>query len=176
MKRERGGAGVDELRADLQAGARSVARPRRIFTVTGTSTALAIEATMWHASPGSSRSVAPAPVFVTLRTGQPKLMSTMSAPAATTIRADSAISAGLGAEELNGERVLVGGDAQVAEGALVPVLRPAQLTISEQTSPAPKRRPWRRNACTLTPAIGASTSLVGISTSPISRFRGDLPA
>src|SRR5918995_3324914 len=42
---------------------------------------------------------------------------------------------------------------------------PAQLTISEQTRPAPKRRPWRRNACTLTPAIGASTSRVGISTS-----------
>ena len=42
---------------------------------------------------------------------------------------------------------------------------PAQLTISEQTSPAPKRRPWRRNACTLTPAIGARTRRVGISTS-----------
>jgi len=39
-------------------------------------------------------SVAPAPVFVTLRTGQPKLMSTMSAPAACTIRAASAITAG----------------------------------------------------------------------------------
>src|SRR6266446_6487688 len=31
---------------------------------------------------------------------------------------------------------------------------PAQETISEHTSPAPWRRPWRRNACTLTPAIG----------------------
>ena len=44
---------------------------------------------------------------------------------------------------------------------------PAQLTISEQTRPAPKRRPCRLNAWTLTPAIGASTSRVGISTGPI---------
>ena len=38
--------------------------------------------------------MAPAPVFVTFCTGQPKLMSTMSAPAASTIRAASAIAAG----------------------------------------------------------------------------------
>ena len=63
--------------------------------------------------------------------------------------------------------MLVARDAQVAERPLVAVLDPAQLTISEQTRPAPKRRPWRRNACTLTPAIGASTSRVGISTGPI---------
>ena len=68
--------------------------PRRIFTVTGTSTAPATAATIRSARSGSSRSVAPAPVFVTLRTGQPKLMSTMSAPAASTIRAASAIIAG----------------------------------------------------------------------------------
>ena len=50
---------------------------------------------MRQASSGSSSSVAPAPVFVTFRTGQPKLMSTMSAPAASTIRAASAIVSGL---------------------------------------------------------------------------------
>src|SRR6187200_583130 len=44
---------------------------------------------------------------------------------------------------------------------------PAQLTISEHTRPAPNRRPWRLNACTLTPAIGASTRRVGTSTGPI---------
>src|SRR6266481_4211274 len=44
---------------------------------------------------------------------------------------------------------------------------PAQETISEQTSPAPWRRPCRRKAWTLTPAIGASTTRVGISTSRI---------
>ena len=49
----------------------------------------------------------------------------------------------------------------------LPWLRPAQLTISEHTRPAPKRLPWRRKACTLTPAIGASTTRVGISTGPM---------
>src|SRR2546423_14684585 len=44
---------------------------------------------------------------------------------------------------------------------------PAHETISEQTRPAPYRRPWRRNACTLTPAIGARTTRVGISTPAI---------
>src|SRR3990170_3672899 len=44
---------------------------------------------------------------------------------------------------------------------------PAQLTISEQTRPAPYRRPWRLNAWTLTPAIGARTRRVGTSTGPI---------
>ena len=68
--------------------------PRRIFTLTGTSTAVATASTIPQARAGSSRSVAPAPVFVTLRTGQPKLMSTRSAPAATTIRAASAIARG----------------------------------------------------------------------------------
>jgi hypothetical protein len=68
--------------------------PRRIFTDTGTSAAVATASTIAHARSGSSSSVAPAPVFVTLRTGQPKLMSTMSAPAATTIRAASAMTDG----------------------------------------------------------------------------------
>ncbi len=76
--------------------------------------------------------------------------------------------AGIGAEDLDRERMLVGGDPEVAERPLVAVLDAgAADTISEQTRPAPKRRPWRRNACTLTPAIGARTRRVGISTSPI---------
>ena len=51
-------------------------------------------------------------------------MSTMSAPAASTIRAASAIARRLGAEDLDRERMLVGRDPQVAERALVPVLDP----------------------------------------------------
>jgi hypothetical protein len=64
------------------------------LTVTGTDTEHATASTILEARSGSSSSVAPAPVFVTLRTGQPKLMSTMSAPAASTIRAASAITGG----------------------------------------------------------------------------------
>ena len=68
--------------------------PRRILTVTGTSTASTTARASPQARSWSERALAPAPVLVTLRTGQPKLMSTMSAPASTTIRAASAIRAG----------------------------------------------------------------------------------
>ena len=44
---------------------------------------------------------------------------------------------------------------------------PQAETISEHTRPAPKRLPWRRNACTETPAIGATITRFAISTSPI---------
>ena len=70
--------------------------PRRIFTVTGTSTASATASTRRHARspPSVSISELPAPVLVTLRTGQPMLMSTMSAPASTTITAARAMRSG----------------------------------------------------------------------------------
>ncbi len=70
------------------------ARPRRILTESGSEIAFATASTIAHARAGSSRQCAPAPVFVTLRTGQPKLMSTMSAPASSTMRAASAITPG----------------------------------------------------------------------------------
>jgi hypothetical protein len=62
--------------------------------VTGKDTAPTTMPTIWQARLGTSSSVAPAPVFVTFRTGQPKLMSTMSAPASSTMRAASAMTAG----------------------------------------------------------------------------------
>ena len=68
--------------------------PRRIFTDTGSGVAVATASTIRAAWSGSSSSEAPAPVFVTFLTGQPKLMSTMSAPAASTIRAASPIATG----------------------------------------------------------------------------------
>ena len=68
--------------------------PRRILTDTGSGVAPATASTIRHAWSGSSSSEAPAPVFVTFLTGQPKFMSTMSAPAASTIRAASAIATG----------------------------------------------------------------------------------
>ena len=98
--------------------------PRRIFTETGSGVAVATASTIRAAWSGSSSSDAPAPVFVTFRTGQPKLMSTMSAPAASTMRAASRHRDRVGAEDLDRERMLVGGDAQVAERALVAVLDP----------------------------------------------------
>jgi type IV secretory pathway ATPase VirB11/archaellum biosynthesis ATPase len=68
--------------------------PRRSLTVTGTETASATAAVMRQARSASSSSEAPEAVFVTLRTGQPMLRSTMSAPAATHMRAASAHATG----------------------------------------------------------------------------------
>ena len=73
----------------------------------------------------------------------------MSAPAATTIRAASAIARGLGAEELDRERMLVGGDAQVAERALVAVLDAGaadHLRADEARAEAPSLAPERLHA------------------------------
>jgi len=59
--------------------------PRLIFTLTGSGFASATACTSRQAWSGSSSIEAPAPVLVTFLTGQPKLMSTISAPAAATI-------------------------------------------------------------------------------------------
>ena len=96
------------------------ASPRRIFTDTGISIASATCSTIRQARFGSSRRVAPAPVFVTLRTGQPKDVDEVGARGlhhAGGLGHD----AGLGAEDLDGEGMLVGADPEIPEGALVPV-------------------------------------------------------
>src|SRR5437867_4044054 len=93
--------------------------------------------TMRAARSGSSSSVAPAPVFVTFFTGHPKLMSTRSAPAASTIRAASAITAG------SEPKIWIASGCSSVATRRYPSVRsfrcsiPAQLTISEQTRPAP---------------------------------------
>ena len=97
---ERGWSVSDDAPASTSRGPTSrhtrdpFSTPRRIFTDTGSEVADATASTSRHACSGSSSSEAPAPVFVTFLTGQPKFMSTMSAPAASTIRAASAIAPG----------------------------------------------------------------------------------
>ena len=118
--------------------------PRRIFTVTGTPTAAATAATTRHASSASSIRCAPAPVFVTLRTGQPKFMSTMSAPAASTIRAASAIARGSAPKIWIASGCSSRRDAQVAERPLVAVLDPGRgdhLRADETGAEAPSLAP-----------------------------------
>ncbi len=113
------------------------ATPRLSFTDTGRSTAAATAATSLGARSGSSSRVAPAPVRVTFFTGQPKLRSTMSAPAAFTIRAASAIGPG------SLPKSWIASGCSSAATLRYPSVRsfrcsiPAQLTISEQTRPAP---------------------------------------
>jgi hypothetical protein len=101
--------------------------PRRIFTVTGIETAAATASVMRAAwSPSPSIRCPPAPVFVTFLTGHPMFMSSRSAPAASTIRAASAIRSGSEPEDLDRQRPLVARDAQVAQRALVRVVQPAR--------------------------------------------------
>ena len=57
-----------------------LSQPRRIFTVTGTLTARMTASAMRAAFSGSRISALPSPFFTTLPTGQPMLISKMSAP------------------------------------------------------------------------------------------------
>ena len=72
-----------------------LSQPRRILTVTGTSTAFTTASAMAAALSGSRISAAPLPWAATLWTGQPMLISRISAPeTATAICAACAISSG----------------------------------------------------------------------------------
>ena len=95
-------------------------------------------------------------------TGQPMLMSTMSAPAVDHHARGLGQQRRLRAEDLHRQRALVGARCAGSRAcARCRSARPQAETISEHTSPAPKRRPWRRKACTETPAMGASTTRPG---------------
>ena len=80
----------------------------------------------------------PAPVFVTFRTGQPKLMSTRSAPAASIIRADSAIAADSEPNSWIASGCSSDGDAEVSERAFVAVLDPGAARPSPSTRAPPR--------------------------------------
>ena len=111
-----------------------------------------------QASSGSSSSVAPAPVFVTLRTGQPKLMSTSRRRRP---RPCARLRHRVGFERRSGSRADARPTRRAGSRASSRCdARCLRMRPSPSTEAAPKRRPWRRNACTLTPAIGASTSRV----------------
>ena len=60
-----------------------LSQPRRIFTVTGTFTALTTASAMRAAFSGSRISAEPSPLLTILPTGQPMLMSKISAPLAS---------------------------------------------------------------------------------------------
>ena len=93
-------------------------------------------------------------------------MSTRSAPAASTIRAASAMTQRID-EDLDRERMLVGSDTQIAQRALVLVVEPGAAHHLRADEPGAVAAPLAAKACTLTPAIGASTSRLRISTGPM---------
>ena len=125
VQRQRRGAGLDQPRAGGQGVARAVAlaaahlhRHRHVDRAGD-----GLDDAARPASPPSASSVQPAPVLVTLRTGQPMLMSTRSAPASTTMRAASASSGGSEPKICTASGRSSARDAQVAERALVAVVQ-----------------------------------------------------
>ena len=80
------------MRASSGAFSVSWLQPMRIFSVTGTSTALTVASMIAAASVRSRISADPASPLVTLRTGQPMLMSMIAAPRSAFSLAASPIS------------------------------------------------------------------------------------
>ena len=81
-------------RATLRKVGFSDDHPRRNLRLTGTETAAFIAATISATRVARRSSAAPKPRFVASWIGQPRLMSTKSAPDCSAIRAASAISSG----------------------------------------------------------------------------------
>ena len=150
MERDRGRARLDEPRAELDDGPRAVLRLRAAPSRSrGCRPPSAMASTMLHARSGSSSRCAPAPVFVTFFTGQPKLTSTMSAPTASTIRAASAIGRGSEPKSWIASGCSSDGDAEVAERLLVAVLDPGaahHLRADEPGAVAASLAPKRLHA------------------------------
>src|SRR3954467_6108774 len=142
--------------------------PARILTVTGMLTALAIALTTDAACSGSRIRLHPAWCFAIFGTGQPMLMSTISAPMPSTICAAAAIFSGSPPKiwmETGRSSSVYSAYSRVRS---IPRTRPSEETISVTTRPQP---PWRltrrRNAVSVMPAIGATTNGDGSVTLPI---------
>ena len=118
-------------------------------------------------------SAAPAPVRQTFGTGQPRLRSMRSAPAAATLRAAERMTAGSCPKSCTetGPRSRSSGTIR-RSSVTVLALRwctPKLETISDTARPAPKRLACRRTNQLPMPASGASTTRLGIRTPPISK-------
>ncbi len=143
-------------------------QPARIFTVTGMRTARAIAPTMAAACAGSRIRLQPALCLAIFGTGQPMLMSTMSAPMPSTIWAASAIFCGSPPKiwmETGRSSSVYSAYSSVRS---MPRTSPSELTISVTTRPQPPRRLTSlRKAVSVMPAIGASANGCARSIVPI---------
>src|SRR5438034_4452427 len=128
----------------------------RILTVTGTATAPTTASLTRQARSGSRSKDEPPEVLTTFGTGQPMLMSTMSAPAASAILAASAITPGsppISCTETgrwSQPRSISRNDSRCRRTSA------SLLIISVQASPAPNSRAILRKGASVTPAIGAT--------------------
>ena len=115
----------------------SLSQPMRIFTVTGTSTALTAASATRAAKSGFFISAEPSPEETTFLTGQPILISTISAPASATTFAPMAIASGLDPKiciETGRSTASIRNNSWVRSFLY---LMPMALTISVQTKAAP---------------------------------------
>ena len=129
---------------------------------------------------GRSRSSPEPPLhFTTFFTGQPKLMIEDVEAQVLADARGVGHHLRIGAEELRGDRMLLGVEGQVAFSVLVGLRRcsdaltPCELVNSVMISPQP---PWlrmkRRKTVSVTPAMGASTVAGAIFTGPIENCCG----
>ena len=141
--------------------------PMRIFSVTGTLTARTVASRIAAAAASSRINADPACwPSATFFTGQPKLMSIMSAPRSTASRAASAMAVG---SQPASCRALI--PPQPSTSAIAMVLRFSRIIaqeaiISDTTMPPPSCLASRRNGRSVTPDIGARITGVSIRTPP----------
>ena len=157
------------MRASCGALRQSSSQPVRILTVTGTSTASTTACMIAVASASSRISAEPDALRTIFLAGQPKLMSTISAPRPATTRAASAITSGSVPASCT------------AIGPISPVILTLRsdwrvwssisrlATISENTSPALYWRASRRNGWSVTPDRGARKTRLAMVTPPIDK-------
>ena len=156
----------------------SSSHPSRIFTVTGTLTASTTRRTRFTVAPVVSHIMLdPPPVFTTLRTGQPMLMSMPSAfSLAISHAAERAISSALLPKICTNS----GRSAGAVASSSIVFLRPSRmaraLTRSLVQSPTPPiSRTDRRNGRFVYPASGARLNRDAIGMPPMamgSRYHG----
>ncbi len=142
-------------------------QPIRILSVTGTETALTVASTIAAACFRSRISAEPASPLVTLRTGQPMLMSTIAAPRSSLSFAASPISRGVQPTSCIDTGSSIGSQAALRIDWRVSRIAAWLATISVTLSPDPCRRTARRNGRSVTPVIGARITGWSIRTGPI---------
>ena len=143
-------------RASVAALREASSQPSRIFTLTGTSTAPTTAAIRRSARSGSRISALPEAPVVTALAGQPMLMSMIRAPCPATMRAASAIQPGSRPASCTAVASSASPSSARARTPGLAATISWLATISDTTSPAPRRATSRRNGRSVMPAIGAS--------------------
>ena len=159
------------MRAITGAFRLSSSQPRRIFSVTGTSTEAATAARIAPASGSSRISAEPDSLPVTFFAGQPILISMKVAPRSAAMRAASAMICGSQPASCTDSGTSLTVSMRSLRISLRTSRRMAALaTISVTTRPPPARRTARRNGMSVTPDIGARMAACGTVIPPMVRL------